>query len=121
MTNYRIMKRIVLPQAMRFIVPPTGNQVISMVKATALVSVIALSDLLYTVQAIYNRTFETIPMLLVACVWYLVITSILFVVQSFIERHYSRGDRHRATSFWDFLRIRPKAGMPVTVSGGPTG
>jgi polar amino acid transport system permease protein len=121
MTNYRIMKRVVLPQAMRFIVPPTGNQVISMVKATALVSVIALSDLLYTVQSIYNRTFETIPMLLVACLWYLIITSILFVVQSFIERHYSRGDRHRQASFWDFLRIRPKAGVPATVSGGPTG
>lgn len=121
MTNARIMKRIVLPQAMRFIVPPTGNQVISMVKATSLVSVIALADLLYTVQSIYNRTFETIPMLIVACVWYLVITSVLFVVQSFIERRYSRGDRHSPTSFWDSLRIRPKGGAPLTVTGGPTG
>jgi polar amino acid transport system permease protein len=119
MTNARIMRRIVLPQAMRFIIPPTGNQVISMVKATALVSVIALSDLLYTVQSIYNRTFETIPMLLVACVWYLIVTSVLYVVQSFIERHYSRGDRHQPTGFLDFLRIRPKATMPRT-EGGPT-
>lgn len=112
MTDRRIMRRIVLPQAMRFIVPPTGNQVISMVKATALVSVIALADLLYTVQAIYNRTFETIPMLIVACVWYLFITSILYVVQSRIENYYSRGDRNQKTSFWDFLRIRPK-GKPA--------
>ncbi len=109
MTNARIMKRIILPQAMRFIVPPTGNQVISMVKATALVSVIALSDLLYTAQSIYNRTFETIPMLIVVCLWYLAVTSVLYVVQSFIERHYNRGARYQAPSFWDFLRIRPKA------------
>lgn len=108
MKNSRIMKRVILPQAMRFIVPPTGNQVISMVKATALVSVIALSDLLYTAQSIYNRTFETIPMLIVVCLWYLAVTSVLYVVQSFIERHYNRGARHQAPSFWDFLRIRPK-------------
>jgi polar amino acid transport system permease protein len=119
MTNARIVRRIVLPQAMRFIIPPTGNQVISMVKATALVSVIALSDLLYTVQSIYNRTFETIPMLLVACVWYLIVTSVLYVVQSFIEHHYSRGDRHQPTRFLDFLRIRPKATMP-RIEEGPT-
>ncbi|MFI5695426.1 amino acid ABC transporter permease [Kribbella sp. NPDC051586] len=110
LTNARIMKRVILPQAMRFIVPPTGNQVISMVKATALVSVIALSDLLYTAQSIYNRTFETIPMLIVVCLWYLAVTSVLYVVQSFIERHYSRGARHQTPSFWDFLRIRPRQG-----------
>jgi polar amino acid transport system permease protein len=120
MTNARIMRRIVLPQAMRFIVPPTGNQVISMVKATALVSVIALSDLLYTAQSIYNRTFETIPMLIVACIWYLVVTSILYVAQSFIERHYNRGSRQQATSFLDFLRLRPRGNRPV-VTEGPTG
>lgn len=120
MTNGRIMRRIVLPQAMRFIVPPTGNQVISMVKATALVSVIALSDLLYTAQSIYNRTFETIPMLLVACIWYLIVTSILYVAQSFIERHYNRGSRHSQPSFLDFLKIRPRATQPA-VAEGPTG
>jgi polar amino acid transport system permease protein len=117
MTDRRIMRRIVLPQAMRFIVPPTGNQVISMVKATALVSVIALSDLLYTAQAIYNRTFETIPLLIVACVWYLIVTSVLYVVQSRIEWRYSRGERNQKPSFWDFLRIRPKgqsAPVPTT-------
>lgn len=120
MTNARIMRRVILPQAMRFIVPPTGNQVISMVKATALVSVIALSDLLYTAQAIYNRTFETIPMLIVACVWYLVVTSILYVAQSFIERYYNRGSRHHTTGFLDFLKIRPRASRPAVMEG-PTG
>lgn len=93
MAPFRAFHRIVLPQAMRFIIPPTGNQVISMVKSTALVSVIALADLLYSAQAIYNRTFETIPLLIVACIWYLVVTSILNVGQHFIERHYGKSDQ----------------------------
>ncbi|NJC73513.1 amino acid ABC transporter permease [Planosporangium thailandense] len=107
MTRLRTLRRIVLPQAMRFIVPPTGSQVINMVKATSLVSVIAMADMLYTVQAIYNRTFQTIPLLIVACIWYLIITSILYVGQSFIERRYSRGATRQAPrSFLDFLKIR---------------
>ncbi|EJN05864.1 amino acid ABC transporter permease [Phyllobacterium sp. YR531] len=93
MTRARALRRIILPQAMRSIVPPTGNQLISMIKATSLVSVIAMADLLYSVQSIYNRTFEVIPMLLVAVVWYLLITSVLNVGQGAIERYYSRGDR----------------------------
>jgi polar amino acid transport system permease protein len=93
MTRARALRRIIIPQAMRAIVPPTGNQLISMIKATSLVSVIAMADLLYSVQSIYNRTFEVIPMLLVAVIWYLIITSILNVGQSYIERYYSRGDR----------------------------
>lgn len=92
MGRFRALRRIILPQAMRSIVPPTGNQLISMIKATALVSVIAMSDLLYTAQSVYNRTFEVIPLLLVAVLWYLLITSILNFFQSLIERHYARGD-----------------------------
>lgn len=93
MTRWRALRRIVLPQAMRAIVPPTGNQLISMIKATSLVSVIAMGDLLYSAQAVYNRTFEVIPLLIVAVLWYLLITSILNVAQSAIERHYARGER----------------------------
>jgi polar amino acid transport system permease protein len=93
MTRARALRRIIIPQAMRSIVPPTGNQLISMIKATSLVSVIAMADLLYSVQSIYNRTFEIIPMLLVAVVWYLLITSVLNIGQAYIERYYSRGDR----------------------------
>jgi len=93
MTRARALRRIIIPQAMRSIVPPTGNQLISMIKATSLVSVIAMADLLYSVQSIYNRTFEVIPMLLVAVIWYLLITSVLNIGQSYIERYYSRGDR----------------------------
>ncbi len=97
MSRSRALRRIIIPQAMRAIVPPTGNQLISMIKATSLVSVIAMGDLLYSVQAIYNRTFEVIPMLMVAVIWYLFITSLLNVGQSAIERYYSRGERRPAS------------------------
>ncbi|WFS03232.1 amino acid ABC transporter permease [Rhizobium tumorigenes] len=93
MTKARALRRIVIPQAMRSIVPPTGNQLISMIKATSLVSVIAMADLLYSVQSIYNRTFEIVPMLMVAVVWYLLITSVLNIGQSYIEAYYGRSDR----------------------------
>jgi polar amino acid transport system permease protein len=105
MTRARALRRIILPQAMRSIVPPTGNQFINLIKATSLVSVIAMSDLLYTVQAVYNRTFQVIPMLLVAVLWYLLITSILNIGQGFIERYYARGERGAGAS----LRKNPAA------------
>ena len=93
MSRGRALRRIIIPQAMRSIIPPTGNQLISMIKATSLVSVIAMGDLLYSVQTIYNRTFEVVPMLMVAVIWYLFITSLLNLGQSAIERYYSRGTR----------------------------
>ena len=83
-----IFIRIVFPQAMRVIIPPVGNEVISMVKNTSLVSVLAMSELLYTVQLIYARTYQTIPLLIVASLWYLIVVSILSVGQHFLERHY---------------------------------
>ncbi|WP_158743183.1 amino acid ABC transporter permease [Acidisphaera sp. L21] len=83
-----IFRRIVFPQAMRVIIPPVGNEVISMVKSTSLVSVIALAELLYTAQLIYARTYETIPLLIVASLWYLIIVSVLSVGQHFLERRY---------------------------------
>jgi polar amino acid transport system permease protein len=91
MRRGQLLHRIILPQAMRFIVPPTGNETIGMLKLTSLVSVIALSDLLYSAQTVYGRTFETIPLLVVACIWYLVATSTLTYVQGHIERYYNRG------------------------------
>jgi len=91
MTRLKAMRRIILPQAMRVIIPPTGNETIGMLKMTSLVSVIALSDLLYSAQSIYSRTFETIPLLLVCCCWYLLFTSLLSIVQGRIEAHYGRG------------------------------
>ena len=81
-------RRIVFPQAMRVIIPPVGNEVISMVKNTSLVSVIALAELLYTAQLIYARTYETIPLLIVASLWYLVLVSVLSAGQHVLERRY---------------------------------
>ena len=96
MSPARVFVRIVLPQAIRTILPPTGNQVISMLKATSLVSVIAFPDLLYSVQAVYSRTFETIPLLLVATIWYLIVTTVLMIGQHFVEQHYGKSDRQLA-------------------------
>jgi polar amino acid transport system permease protein len=86
-----IFIRIIFPQAMRVIIPPVGNELISMVKGTSLVSVIAMADLLYTAQLIYARTYETIPLLIVASLWYLIIVSVLSAGQHVLERHYRRG------------------------------
>jgi polar amino acid transport system permease protein len=91
MTRLQIMRRIVLPQAMRVIIPPTGNETISMLKTSSLVSVIAYGELLYSVQLIYSVNFKQIPLLLVACVWYLIFTTVLSIGQYYIERHYGRG------------------------------
>jgi polar amino acid transport system permease protein len=81
----------VLPQAIRVIIPPTGNEVISMLKNTSLASVVAYTELLYSVNLIYAVNFKQIPLLIVAVIWYLVMTSVLYVVQYFIERRYGRG------------------------------
>ena len=91
MTRMQTMRRIVLPQAMRVILPPTGNETISMLKTSSLVSTIAYTELLYSVQLIYSVNFKTIPLLLVAAIWYLFFTTILSIGQFYIERHYARG------------------------------
>jgi polar amino acid transport system permease protein len=87
----QILRLIILPQAMRVIIPPTGNETISMLKNTSLVSVIAYTELLYSAQLIYSANYKTIPLLIVASIWYLVMTSVAYVGQYFIERHYGRG------------------------------
>ena len=105
MTRLQTMRRIVLPQAMRVIIPPTGNETISMLKTTSLVAFIALSDLFYTVTLIYSTNYKTIPLLLVASIWYLVFTSVLTVGQHYIERYFGRGITREA-SLTIFQRIR---------------
>ncbi len=91
MSRLQTMRLIVLPQAMRVIIPPTGNETISMLKNTSLLYVIGYTELLYSVTQIYDVNFQTIPLLIVACIWYLVMTSVLYVGQYFIERRYGRG------------------------------
>ncbi|GAA2240168.1 amino acid ABC transporter permease [Rarobacter faecitabidus] len=92
MKNGAIMRRVVIPQAMRVIVPPTGNETISMLKTTSLVLAVPFTlDLTYQASAIGSRTFAPVPLLVVAAIWYLVITSILMVGQYYLERYYGRG------------------------------
>src|SRR5438874_1472199 len=93
MSRLQIMRRIVLPQAMRVIIPPTGNETISMLKTSSLVSVIALSppELLLATENIYAVNFRPIQLLIVASIWYAVMTSVLYVGQYYLERHYARG------------------------------
>ena len=91
MNRLMTLRRIVLPQAMRVIIPPTGNETISMLKTTSLVSVIAYSELLYSAQLIYAVNYKIIPLLLVASAWYLLVTTILSIGQYYLERRFGRG------------------------------
>ncbi|SDN54992.1 polar amino acid transport system permease protein [Actinomyces ruminicola] len=92
MSKGQILRRIVLPQAMRVIVPPTGNETISMLKTTSLVLAVPFTlDLTFVTNSYASYTYQTIPLLIVAALWYIIITSILMVGQHFIERYYGRG------------------------------
>lgn len=90
LTPTQIFFRITLPQALRVIVPPMGNELISLLKATSLVSVITLADLLYSVQLIYAKNFQTVPLLIVAAIWYMIITGAITLLQQRLERRLGR-------------------------------
>jgi polar amino acid transport system permease protein len=108
--RFRIFRRIVLPQAMPAIIPASGNMLIGMLKATSIVSVIAVQDLLYSAQLIYNQNYLVIPLLLVATVWYIILTTLLSIGQYYVERHYARGTKRGADrTFWQVTR----ANLPV--------
>ncbi|QGU01876.1 Inner membrane amino-acid ABC transporter permease protein YecS [Corynebacterium kalinowskii] len=99
MSWWQTMRRTVLPQAMRIIVPPTGNEFISLLKTTSLVIAIPYAGELYgRAMDISNALFEPVPMLLVAATWYLAITSILMVIQSYVEKYYERGATRQLTA-----------------------
>jgi len=117
MTRLQTMRRIVLPQAMRVIIPPTGNETISMLKTTSLVSVIAYPELLYSAQLIYAVNYLQIPLLLTASIWYLVVTSVLSVVQHYIERHFGRGSSSRQQP--DSLLARMRNGLLIRHADRP--
>jgi polar amino acid transport system permease protein len=85
------LRKIVLPQAMRSIIPPTSNETIGMLKYTSLASVIAVTEVLQSAQLIYQRTFEIIPLLIVASIWYLVLTTLLTFLQQALEKRFGRG------------------------------
>lgn len=96
--------RIIFPQAIRGILPALVNECISLSKGTAIVYVLAMPELFYTVQMVYNRNQQIIPLLMVAAVWYTIITSVFSVVQYFIESKLSRNQRKEKKSLKSMLR-----------------
>jgi polar amino acid transport system permease protein len=105
MTRLQTMRRIVLPQAMRVIIPPTGNETISMLKTTSLAVVAAGTELFSQSQNIASANFEVIQLLIVASLWYLALTSVLYVGQYYLERHYARGSsRELPPTPWQKIR-----------------
>ena len=114
MSRPQIMRRIVLPQAMRVIIPPTGNELISMLKTTSLVIAVPLTtDLYSTSREIALRLFQPLPLLICAAIWYLAITSVLMVGQYYLERHFARGSqRSLPPTPLQKLRRRLRGGDP---------
>ncbi|WP_315310164.1 amino acid ABC transporter permease [Pantoea vagans] len=108
----QIFRHTVLPQAMRAIMPPAGNEIIGQLKTTAVVSVISLQDVLFSAQIIYQRTYEVIPLLLVATLWYLLMTSVLSVGQYYVERYFGRGVTRREKR--SLLSSLPRFSQPKT-------
>ncbi len=110
----RQLRRIVLPQAMRSILPAAFNDLISLAKGTSNVYILALPELFYTIQIIYRRNLEVIPLLMVATVWYLIILTLLSALQHQIERHYARGAlRNPPPTLWARLAARLRRAAPV--------
>ncbi|GGQ70379.1 polar amino acid ABC transporter permease [Streptomyces pilosus] len=114
------MRRIVLPQAMRVIIPPMGNETINMLKMTALVSVISAHDLMSNIQDVYAQNYQVIPMLVVASLWYLALVTLLSVPQAYLERRYGRGTVH-AQHVSPLRRLLGTAARPLRVKNKEAG
>ena len=120
-TPAQTMRRIVLPQAMRVIVPPTGNETIAMVKDTSLVAFVPVTfELFFQLTAISARTFVVLPVLVAALLWYLIICSVLMVVQYFVERHFGKGYGTTGRARQRLRDIGVEQGGRVSVEGGAT-
>jgi polar amino acid transport system permease protein len=91
LSRTKTLRRIILPQAMRVIIPPTGNETIAMLKTTSLVVVIGYFELMTSVQQIYAQNYKIAPLLIVAALWYLFMTSVLTLIQMQIEKYFARG------------------------------
>jgi polar amino acid transport system permease protein len=114
MTRLKAMRRIVLPQTMRVIIPPVGNEFIGLLKTSSMASAIAYAELLHRAQLIYFVNAKVMELLMVAAGWYLIVVTILSVIQSYIERHFARGQSHDAapslaTRLWRNVTQRRQA------------
>ncbi|BCG82205.1 hypothetical protein MesoLj113b_57470 [Mesorhizobium sp. 113-3-3] len=93
MTNAKSFRRVVAPQAIRIVLPSIGNDAVSLMKATSLVSVVGVGDLMTRAQSIYSVNYQVIPLLMVASLWYLALTTIMVGLQFWLETKLSRGFR----------------------------
>jgi len=129
MSRSKTLRLVVLPQAMRLIVPPTGNETISMLKTSSLAWAITVPELYFATNQIAETTYKTIPLLLVASIWYLTLTTVLSIGQYYLERHYAKGSsRALPPTPWQRLRanlfkIRPVGQnpplAPLSIEGAP--
>ena len=108
MNRGKIFRRIILPQAMRVIVPPIGNETISMLKTTSLVSAIPYTlELTFVANQKGQELFQPVPLLIAAAIWYLIVTSILMRIQSRIERHFGKGFGSTSPGDTTFIEVTP--------------
>jgi len=112
MTNLQAMRRVILPQAVRVVIPPTGNEFIAMLKNSSLASAIGLFELLYAAQNIYSVNFKFMELLVVAAVWYLAFVTVFSIMQAELERALTVGERERPETL--FSRV-------ITIMGGRRG
>ncbi|GAA2400684.1 ABC transporter permease subunit [Streptomyces coeruleofuscus] len=119
MSHARTLRRIVIPQAMRVIVPPTGNEVINMLKTTSLVSVVQYPELLRAAQDIGQTSGAPAEMLFLAAAWYLLLTSVFSIGQYYLERHYARGSS-RSLPATPFQKIKANV-LSLSSRSKPTG
>jgi polar amino acid transport system permease protein len=120
LTRGQTLRRVVLPQAMRVIVPPTGNEAIAMLKDTSLVSAVPVTnELFFQLQAVGSRTFQVFPMLVAACLWYLFLVSILMIGQYYLERYFARGNRRIRGPKGELAVAGDGSVSAMTVEGGP--
>lgn len=123
MTRMQVMRRIVLPQAIRVIIPPTGNETISMLKTTSLAFVAAVPELFTRSEQIASSNYAVVEMLIVASAWYMLMTSILTVGQYYVERHFARGGQRelpptpfqRLSRILTNLRAGPPSDIPAAI------
>jgi polar amino acid transport system permease protein len=121
MSRAQVLRRVVLPQAMRVIVPPTGNEVIAMVKDTSLVAYVPVTgELFFQLTQVSARTFVVLPVLVAALIWYLIICSVLMVAQYYVERHFSRGYGAAGKARQRLRDIQAEQGGKIAPEGTPT-
>jgi polar amino acid transport system permease protein len=116
-----VLRRVVLPQAMRVIVPPTGNEVIAMIKDTSLVAFVPVTfELFFQLNAIKARTFVVLPVLVAAVIWYLILCTVLMAAQFFVERHFSRGYGTTGRARLRLRSLQAEQGGGISVAEGDT-